>query len=141
MLAYIVVAAAVLLVSMMIQAIALAATVRFVSWPLAGPAGLNFWRSVGVATVVMLILLTALLVQIAVWAGAFVICGAMPDFETAFYHSAVNYTTLGYGDIVMPRQAHARPARGRQRCPDVRPVGLRPVRRAARVAAQRTAPA
>src|SRR4051794_35678863 len=103
MLVYFLVAAAVLLASMTIQAIALAATVRFVSWPLwAGPAGLNFWRSVGVATVVMLILLTALLAQIAVWAGAFVICGALPDFETAFYHSAVNFTTLGYGDIVMP---------------------------------------
>jgi hypothetical protein len=25
----------------------------------------------------------------------------MPDFETACYHSAVNFTTLGYGDIVM----------------------------------------
>ena len=26
----------------------------------------------------------------------------MPDYATAFYHSAVNFTTLGYGDIVMP---------------------------------------
>jgi hypothetical protein len=27
----------------------------------------------------------------------------LPDYATAFYHSAVNFTTLGYGDIVMPR--------------------------------------
>jgi hypothetical protein len=26
----------------------------------------------------------------------------LPDYATAFYHSAVNFTTLGYGDIVMP---------------------------------------
>jgi hypothetical protein len=32
---------------------------------------------------------------------AFLGCGEFRDFETAFYHSAVNYTTLGYGDIVM----------------------------------------
>ena len=29
------------------------------------------------------------------------VCGEFSDFGTAFYHSAVNYTTLGYGDIVM----------------------------------------
>ena len=50
---------------------------------------------------VMGILLAASLLQIGVWAAAFVICGAIPDFGTAYYHSAVNFTTLGYGDIVM----------------------------------------
>jgi len=28
-------------------------------------------------------------------------CGEFSEFGTAYYHSAVNYTTLGYGDIVM----------------------------------------
>ena len=41
------------------------------------------------------------LVQMALWAVAFLCCGEFRDFETAFYHSAVNYTSLGYGDIVM----------------------------------------
>jgi hypothetical protein len=27
--------------------------------------------------------------------------GRVGEFAVAFYHSAVNYTTLGYGDIVM----------------------------------------
>ncbi len=31
----------------------------------------------------------------------FVLCGEFADFGPAFYHSAVNYTTLGYGDVVM----------------------------------------
>jgi Ion channel len=26
------------------------------------------------------------------------ICGEFQEFGTAYYHSAVNYTTLGYGD-------------------------------------------
>ena len=30
-----------------------------------------------------------------------VICGEFPEFGTAYYHSAVNYTTLGYGDVIM----------------------------------------
>ena len=93
----------VLLASILIQATALDVTVRFVAWLLSvGYAGQNFWRNVGVATGVMLIHLAALLTQVAAWAGAFVICGALPDFATAFYHSAVNFTALGYGDIVMP---------------------------------------
>ena len=28
-------------------------------------------------------------------------CREFKSFERAFYHSAVNYTSLGYGDIVM----------------------------------------
>jgi hypothetical protein len=33
-----------------------------------------------------------------------VLCGEFADFEEAFYHSAVNFMTLGYGDIVMSRR-------------------------------------
>jgi hypothetical protein len=96
------VALAVFPATMMIQAVAIALTVRFVcSLVGLGYAGRTFRRNVAVIMGVMLILLTALLTQVAVWAGAFVICGALPDFPTAFYHSAGNFTTLGYGDIVM----------------------------------------
>ena len=41
------------------------------------------------------------LIEIALWAGLFVVCGEFQEFGTAYYHSAVNYTTLGYGDLVM----------------------------------------
>jgi hypothetical protein len=103
MLASALVAVVVLPVTMLIQAIAHVLTVRFVVWALRGGyAGPTFWRNVTVTIGVHLILLTALLAQVAVWAGAFLLCGALPDYATAFYHSAVNFTTLGYGDIVMP---------------------------------------
>jgi hypothetical protein len=29
------------------------------------------------------------------------ICGEFHDFSTAYYHSAVNYTTLGYDDLIL----------------------------------------
>jgi hypothetical protein len=45
--------------------------------------------------------LAAHLVEIAVWALLFMVCGEFPAFAMACYHSAVNYTTLGYGDVVM----------------------------------------
>ena len=31
----------------------------------------------------------------------FVAAGEFQEFAVAFYHSAVNYTTLGYGDIIL----------------------------------------
>jgi hypothetical protein len=41
------------------------------------------------------------LMEIALWAALFQMCGEFKSFELAYYHSAVNYTTLGYGDLIM----------------------------------------
>lgn len=62
---------------------------------------------VGVASLlvmVMLILMVVNLLQMAFWAGLFVFCGEFEDFGVAFYHSVVNFTSLGYGDIVMSEE-------------------------------------
>jgi len=48
-----------------------------------------------------LVMMAGTLVQIAVWAGVFLARAEFTDFATAFYHSMVNFATLGYGDIVM----------------------------------------
>jgi len=49
--------------------------------------------------------LTALhLVQIILWALYYVAVGCLPDFETALYFSGVSYSTLGYGDVVLPQR-------------------------------------
>jgi hypothetical protein len=42
------------------------------------------------------------LAEAVVWALFFVLVGALPDLETAAYFSLTSYTTVGYGDIVMP---------------------------------------
>src|SRR5262247_2997612 len=63
--------------------------------------GVSAWRN-GVATVIfVMILWLGHLVQMSVWATVFVTVGEFEAFAPAFYHSAVNYTTLGYGDIIM----------------------------------------
>ena len=36
-----------------------------------------------------------------IWAALFLLLGEFDDFSAALYHSAVNFATLGYGDIVM----------------------------------------
>ena len=53
---------------------------------------------------VMLILVLGNLLQGAIWAMLFMALGEFGDFSTAYYHSLVNFATLGYGDIVMTDQ-------------------------------------
>jgi Ion channel len=54
-----------------------------------------------VISIVLLLLFAGHLVQIVIWAALFMYLGEFSDFATAFYHSAVNFASLGYGDIVM----------------------------------------
>ena len=57
-----------------------------------------------VMSVVMLVLFIGHLFQVAVWASLFLYLGEFSDFATAFYHSLVNFASLGYGDIVMSEE-------------------------------------
>jgi len=43
------------------------------------------------------------LIEIAIWAGNYYWQKCFNDVETSFYFSGVSYTTLGYGDVVLPR--------------------------------------
>ena len=61
----------------------------------------SFLAGVAVTTGLMILLVVGNLGQIAVWAGLFVHLGEFERFADAFYHSAVNFATLGYGDVVM----------------------------------------
>lgn len=56
------------------------------------------WRLVRVASWTVFLHL----LQILVWAFLYAWRGALPDFTTAAYFSAVTYTTTGYGDLVLP---------------------------------------
>ena len=66
-----------------------------------GYTGLGFYRAVAVMMIITFITAVAHLIQITLWAAAFLTCGEIRTFEKAFYFSAENYTTLGYGDIVL----------------------------------------
>jgi hypothetical protein len=50
---------------------------------------------------VMFLLMFGNLAQVAIWALLFQSLGEFSNYRDAFYHSAVNFSTLGYGDIVM----------------------------------------
>jgi len=55
----------------------------------------------GITVLTISFAIVAHLVEIALWAALFVMCGEFKSLPTAYYHSAVNYTTLGYGDLIM----------------------------------------
>ena len=65
------------------------------------PGWLKAIRPLAVSMVAMLI---ANAVQIALWGGLFVWLGEFEEFYPAIYHSAVNFTSLGYGDVVMKQE-------------------------------------
>ena len=70
----------------------------------AGKIGKNpLWDS-WVIGHIMIRLVIAHLLQMALWAGAFIWCSQFSDWESAFYHSTVNFASLGYGDIVMSKE-------------------------------------
>jgi hypothetical protein len=61
----------------------------------------GFWSGLGVITGVMCILVVGNLTQVTIWGVLFKALGEFPRLTDAVYHSAVNFGTLGYGDIVM----------------------------------------
>jgi uncharacterized membrane protein len=88
--------------TIVIQALPLGATVTIVRREKRlGLEGVSFWSDFATVALIILLALVAHLIEIALWAAVFMICGEFHEFGTAYYHSAVNYTTLGYGDLLM----------------------------------------
>ena len=86
----------------LVQAVATTAIVRLVRRQVPRTGVLADWlHVVSIFARALLLIVAAQLAQIAAWAALFIGCGEFSDFPTAFYHSAVNFTTLGYGDLVM----------------------------------------
>src|SRR5260370_23868660 len=94
--------AAATLSTVVIHALALISIVHFARRERRlGLAGVRFRKDVSIVAGAVLVAFAAHLVEITIWALLFALCGEFPGFAAAFYHSAENYTTLGYGDVVM----------------------------------------
>ncbi|OYT97490.1 MAG: transporter [Pseudomonas sp. PGPPP3] len=57
-----------------------------------------------VLSAVMLLLMLGNCLQMALWAGVFVLLGEFDSLATALYFSGVTFATLGYGDLVLSPQ-------------------------------------
>jgi len=97
-----VVGAGAVLCTILIHALALGVTVNLFRRELRlGRAGMRYLIDLTIVVLVVSFTFVAHVVEVAVWALLFMICGEFQEFGAAFYHSAVNYSTLGYGDVIM----------------------------------------
>jgi len=88
--------------AIMIHVLPVNATVRLIRREkILGRVGTSAWTDMGIIARILSYAILAHLAEVAFWGVLFMVCGEFPDFGTAFYHSAVNYTSLGYGDVVM----------------------------------------
>jgi hypothetical protein len=59
------------------------------------------WRHlIGVMTATVLVLMATHMMEVFVWSLAYGMVNATPEDADRFYFAFVNYTTLGYGDII-----------------------------------------
>jgi hypothetical protein len=61
----------------------------------------SWWSALVVINSVMTLLVVGNLIQLTIWAVVFMMLGEFEELAEAVYYSAVNFATLGYGDIVM----------------------------------------
>ena len=88
--------------TLLIHGLALGAVVNFIRHEeRLGRAGAGALIDFAIVIVAMLLAFVAHAIEIALWAGLFVICGQFQEFGIAYYFSAGNYTTLGDGALTM----------------------------------------
>ena len=64
----------------------------------------RFWQITWLLIRVAWWLIVLHLLEIAVWALFFWWHKCLPDVESSFYFSGVTYATLGYGDLLLPKE-------------------------------------
>jgi Ion channel len=85
-----------------VHALALAATVNLFRYEKKlGRAGAGALIDLAIVSVAISFAFVAHLVEIALWAVLLIMLGEFQEFGSAYYQSAVNYTTLGYGDLLL----------------------------------------
>lgn len=101
MLVNIIVGVLIMMLCLLVQAVLLLPAAQYYRRHLSWIDSHSVFASTAVIGVVMVFLVVGNLVQGAIWAAIFLMLGEFSDFQTAYYHSLVNFATLGYGDMVM----------------------------------------
>jgi hypothetical protein len=90
-----------LAVTVAIHAAGLAFVLRALNRPVA-QRDLRFWMVTWLLVRVAWAFIVLHLAEIAIWALFYWWKKCLPDAESAFYFSGITYTTVGYGDLVLP---------------------------------------
>ncbi|PCJ32275.1 MAG: transporter [Moraxellaceae bacterium] len=91
----------VMVACLVLQSILMVLAIRYYFRRLTFITNTSIWPDLASLSGVMLLLVVGILGQIAIWALLFVLLDEFQLFDAAFYHSAVNFGSLGYGDVVM----------------------------------------
>jgi len=67
-----------------------------------GIQGLGTWRSAALMIRFTIAMIVLHVLEILLWAGYYR-WRCLPSWESAFYFSATSYSTVGYGDVVLPK--------------------------------------
>jgi len=103
-LANIVVGFFVMLACVIVQAVVTFWSVRYYIGHSSNSAAPNkIIASVWPLVVAMLVMLAGNFIQITFWGILFICLGEFKELYEAVYHSAVNFSSLGYGDVVMSK--------------------------------------
>jgi hypothetical protein len=62
----------------------------------------GFWRRFLALAALIFLILAGNLAQVHIWGTAFYLLAYFDDFRTAQYFAAETFTTLGYGDVLLP---------------------------------------
>jgi hypothetical protein len=66
--------------------------------------GAGFWTTTWLLIRITWALIAIHLLEAIAWALFYVWQHCLPDLESAFYFSGVTYATVGYGDLVLPKE-------------------------------------
>lgn len=103
MVAKIIIASSLVAGTVAVHAAGLALLLRTLMTPRAMPQA-RFWPVTWFLIRMVLCLISIHLVEIAIWGIFYYWQGCLPDAESAFYFAGVTYTTVGYGDLVLPQE-------------------------------------
>jgi hypothetical protein len=101
MLLNIVIGLSTMAVCLMLQSVLIVVALRYYARHDVMGVNPTAWSTLRVLNAVMILLVLGNLAQLLIWALVFRFLGEFDALDVAVYHSAVNFASLGYGDIVM----------------------------------------
>ncbi len=104
MMGNVVIGLGVMVVCLLVQAVLVTVSVQFYARHRDLAQTASFTSTLILIGGVMLVLVLGNFLQISIWGLLFMYLGEFENYSNAAYHSAVNFSTLGYGDIVMSEQ-------------------------------------
>jgi hypothetical protein len=84
-----------------VLSVALRKNQKMTKWVQSNP---THWRTTVAFSVSVTWVMAAHLIEVFLWSSVYMSLGIFEELEVAVYFSLVAYTTLGFGDVILPEQ-------------------------------------